>query len=147
MSKEKNALPPLLLLRPFPEPIEVALDSAYRVFRLHKVANRDAFLAEVAPEVRGIATGGTLGASRALMKRLPALEIVAVSGVGTDAVDLAYASSRGIRVTTTPGVLTDDVADMAIGLMLAVSRRICEGDRFVRAGKWPGGGLALANRV
>jgi hydroxypyruvate reductase len=104
-------------------------------------------LSEIGKNVRAVVTGGALGASRALMERLPALEIVAINGVGTDAVDLAYARSRGIRVTTTPDVLTDDVADLAIGLMLAVSRRICEGDRYVRAGKWAGAALPLANKV
>ena len=61
------------------------------------------------------------------MDRLPALEIVAINGIGTDAVDLVEAKRRGVRVTTTPDVLTDDVADMAMSLLLAAFRRICGG--------------------
>jgi lactate dehydrogenase-like 2-hydroxyacid dehydrogenase len=80
------------------------------------------------------------------MDRLPALEIIAVNGVGLDAIDLAKAKARNIKVTTTPDVLTDDVAEMALGLMLAVARGLCVGDRFVRAGSWPQGKPRLLGR-
>ena len=72
------------------------------------------------------------------MAALPALELIAINGIGTDAVDLGEARARRIRVTTTPDVLTDDVADLAIGLLLATARRISLGDRFVREGRWAG---------
>jgi lactate dehydrogenase-like 2-hydroxyacid dehydrogenase len=88
-----------------------------------------------------------LGLSRELMDRMPALEIIAVNGIGTDAVDLDEARRRGVRVTTTPDVLTDDVADLAMALLLATFRRLCESDRFVRAGRWPSAGLPVARRV
>ena len=88
-----------------------------------------------------------LGLSRKLMDRMPALEIIAVNGIGTDAVDRDEARRRGVRVTTTPDVLTDDVADMAMALLLAAFRRLCEGDRFIRAGRWPAAGLPVARRV
>ena len=85
------------------------------------------------------------------MERLPALEVVAVNGVGTDAVDLAYARSRGLPVTGTFGALTEDVADMALGLLLATCRHLGAVDRFVRGGLWPKfpqpGALPLARRV
>src|SRR3546814_16753011 len=70
---------------------------------------------------------------------LPALGVIAINGVGTDKVDLERARRQGVRVATTLGVLTDDVADMAIGLMLAVTRRLAAGDRLVRTGGWPRG--------
>ena len=79
---------------------------------------------------------------------LPALEAIAIRGVGTDAVDLELAQRRGIRVTTTPGLLTDDVADLAVALLLACTRRIGEADQFVRAGKWrPGVAMPLGRSI
>ena len=94
-----------------------------------------------------VVTGGGHGASNDLIDALPRLEILAINGIGTDAVDLERARARSVRVTTTPGVLTEDVADMALGLMLATSRRICVGDRFVRAGGWLQEHLPLAAKV
>ncbi|MEN2790890.1 2-hydroxyacid dehydrogenase [Sphingomonas oligophenolica] len=85
---------------------------------------------------RAIVGGGSVLVDTALLDALPALEIVAVNGVGHDRIDLAAARSRGVRVTTTPDVLISDVADLAIGLMLAVDRRIAFNDRAVRAGGW-----------
>jgi lactate dehydrogenase-like 2-hydroxyacid dehydrogenase len=88
------------------------------------------------PTTRAIVGGGSILVDAALLDSLPALEIIAVSGVGHERIDLAAARARGVRVTTTPDVLTDDVADLAIGLMLAVDRRIAVNDRAVRAGGW-----------
>lgn len=139
--------PAILLMQPFLQPIEDRLEGAYTVHRLYRAQNRQAFLAEVGPSVRGVVTGGARGISQAMMDALPALEIIAVNGIGTDAVDLDRAHQRGIRVTTTPDVLTDDVADLAMGLLLAVSRRICANDHFVRSGRWPTGGVPLARKV
>ena len=66
------------------------------------------------------------------------LKLIASFGTGVDHIDLAAAKSRGITVTNTPGVLTEDTADMAMALMLAVPRRIAEGDRLTRSGEWTG---------
>jgi lactate dehydrogenase-like 2-hydroxyacid dehydrogenase len=92
-----------------------------------------------APDVRIVVTSGAAGLSAAQMARLPSLELIAVNGVGVDAVDLVEARRRGIQVTTTPDVLSSAVAEMAIGLALATGRLIAEGDRFIRAGSWAGG--------
>jgi lactate dehydrogenase-like 2-hydroxyacid dehydrogenase len=81
------------------------------------------------------------------MAALPALGIVAINGVGFDKVDLAEARRRNIRVTTTPGVLTDDVADLAVGLMISLLRRLPSADRFVRDGSWSKGDFPLARKV
>lgn len=67
--------------------------------------------------------------------------------VGIDKVDLNKCREKGIRVTNTPDVLTDDVADLAIGLILAVLRRLCESDRYVRSGKWKKGDYKLTTKV
>jgi lactate dehydrogenase-like 2-hydroxyacid dehydrogenase len=107
----------------------------------------DRLIGEVAPRVRGIATDGHRGASAALMDRLPKLEIIACFGVGYDAIDIKAAQQRGVAVTNTPDVLTDAVAELAIGLMLAAARRLVVGDRFVRAGQWLQGPLPLGTRV
>ena len=101
---------------------------------------------EDAAGARIVLTSGALGLSAAQMARLPALELIAVNGVGVDAVDLAEARRRGIRVTITPDVLSDAVAEMALGLALAVGRRIAEGDRFIRAGSWAAGGKPALGR-
>ena len=85
--------------------------------------------------------------TRELIAQLPALELISVFGVGYDGVDVAAARERGIRVTHTPDVLTDDVADLALGLVLAVARRIPQADQFVRTGQWPSGPLPLARKV
>jgi lactate dehydrogenase-like 2-hydroxyacid dehydrogenase len=127
--------------------IEAALNDAYTVHRLWDVPDRDRFLAEVGPRIRAIVTGGNYGASTALIEATPELGLIAVHGVGTDAVDLDLARARGIRVSVTAGVLTEDVADMALGLLLAVARRLAEGDRFVRAGKWPKDRFPLGRKV
>jgi lactate dehydrogenase-like 2-hydroxyacid dehydrogenase len=139
--------PDLLLIEPMMDPIQEKLEAAYQVHRLYQAPDKAAFVAAIAPSIRAIATGGGTGASRAIVDALPALEIIAINGIGTDAVDLDHARSRGIRVTTTPDVLTDDVADLAIGLIITTLRGLVVGDRFVRAGKWLSGGLPLARKV
>jgi lactate dehydrogenase-like 2-hydroxyacid dehydrogenase len=138
----------LLQTQPMNAPLlERALDAGYTVHRLHLAADPAALLAAVGPRIRAVVTTGAAGVGNGILEALPALELIAVRGVGTDGVDLAYARQRGLRVTTTPGVLTEDVADLALALYLAVSRRLCAGDGFVRAGRWPGGSMPLARRA
>lgn len=139
--------PEILLIEPMMAEIESALESAYVVHRPFAAADAEALIAKVAPEIRAIVTGGSSGASPALVARLPQLGIIAVNGVGTDKIDLADARARGVRVTITSGVLADDVADQAIALMLAVSKRIVVNDRFVRAGGWLTGNVPLARKI
>ncbi|MEK6421548.1 MAG: 2-hydroxyacid dehydrogenase [Burkholderia gladioli] len=82
-----------------------------------------------------------------MIAALPKLEIIACYGVGTDAIDLAAARERGIRVTNTPDVLTGDVADLGVGLALAMMRRIGAGDAHVRSGAWQDGNMPLVTRL
>jgi lactate dehydrogenase-like 2-hydroxyacid dehydrogenase len=98
----------------------------------------------VGGRIRGIAGGKV---SSALMARLPALEIIANAGVGVDTIDMAVARARGIHVTNTPGVLNDAVAELTIGMMLALARRIPEADRFVREGRWAAGTFPLCSEL
>lgn len=137
----------VLLTQPVPDAIDAQLVSLYHVHRLYLHADPQAFLNDVGPRIRGVVTGGAKGLSNTLIDQLPALDIIAISGIGTDAVDLSYAASRGIEVTTTPGVLTDDVADLAMGLIISTLRRLGEGERWVREGRWRTANPALARKV
>ncbi|HUH76898.1 MAG TPA: 2-hydroxyacid dehydrogenase, partial [Devosia sp.] len=85
--------------------------------------------------------------SAALIDRLPKLEIVAGFGVGYDNIDIATAKARNIRVTNTPNVLNDAVAELTIGLMIGLSRRIPQADQYVRQGKWLGGNMPLFSEL
>ena len=144
--------PHILQLNPILVPsINARLDERYTMHRLFEQVDPDAYLAAHGASMRGVITGGHTGISRAMMERLPALAVVAVNGVGTDAVDLAYARERGLPVTGTFGALTEDVADMALGLLLATCRNLGAVDRFVRGGLWPRfpqpNAIPLARRV
>jgi lactate dehydrogenase-like 2-hydroxyacid dehydrogenase len=121
-----------------------ALAQAFTLHKLYEASDAAAFLAEVGPRIRGIA--GSHVDSR-LMETLPKLEIVANFGVGYDTVDVAAARARGIKVTNTPNVLDDAVAEITIGMMIALARRIPAADRFVREGKWPGGNFPLQREL
>lgn len=102
---------------------------------------------ELAGSIRGLATEANRGATRELMAMLPRLEIISCFGVGVDRVDVAAARERGIPVTNTPGVLGDECADLAIGLMLASARQIVFADHYVRSGEWAKGPLPLGRSV
>ena len=92
-------------------------------------------------------TGGHLGIPNALLAGLPNLKVVGINGVGYDKVDLELARSRGVRVSNTPDVLTEDVADLAVGLTLSLLRRLPHAHAHVRAGRWPGGEMPLARKL
>jgi lactate dehydrogenase-like 2-hydroxyacid dehydrogenase len=123
----------LLQMHPQIDVCGAALTHRFVVHRFFDAPDPEALLAEVGPRIRALAGGDH---SARIMDRLPALEIIANFGVGCDAIDLAKARSRGIRVTNTPGVLDDAVAEMAIGLVIALARGLVPGDRFARAGRW-----------
>ena len=99
-------------------------------------SEQQAFIHGVAKNVRAVASTAMHGISSALVDQLPRLEIVAVNGIGVDAVDFAATRARAILVTNTPGVLTDDVADLAVLLMLAAARRLPQLHQYVRDGLW-----------
>ena len=139
--------PTVLMTGAYPAWDMEALERDYHVLRLFEASDADAFINANAHEIRAIATRGDLGASATLMGKLPKLEIVSVFGVGTDAVDLGHARARGIKVTNTPDVLTEDVADLGVALLLATARHVPQGDRLVRSGTWPQGGLPLVTKV
>jgi D-3-phosphoglycerate dehydrogenase len=140
--------PELLVVGVLPDWDLEALGARFTPRLMYEASDRASFLAQHGSSIRAIATKGELGADAALMGALPRLEIVSCYGVGVDAIDLAHARGRGIRVTNTPDVLTEDVADMAFALMLAAARRIPAGDAWVRDGSWTAkGSMPLTTRV
>ena len=113
--------------------------------RLHE-RDPEAF-ARQAHRIRAVAAAGDSLVPAALIAQLPALEVISVMGVGYDGVDLPAALERGVCVGHTPGVLNDDVADLALALMLAVSRGIVGADAHVRAGRWHTAGRPLQRKM
>ncbi|RLN22823.1 hypothetical protein C2845_PM07G39770 [Panicum miliaceum] len=140
----------VLLLHPMNAYLEQELDRRCRLHRFWEAppgAPLDEFLRAHAGSIRAVVSNPAYGVDAALIDALPELEIVASFSVGIDHVDLAKCRERGIRVTNTPDVLTDDVADLAVGLSIAVLRRIPQADRYVRAGQWKAkGDYALTTR-
>jgi hydroxypyruvate reductase len=128
-------------------PTQAELEASHAVHRWWEASDRAALLEAIAPRTEIVVTTGGAGASRELMERLPRLRLIACFGVGVDAIDLAAARERGIAVTNTPDVLTDDVADLAVGLMIAALRGIAAADRYVRAGRWKQGAMPLQSKV
>jgi lactate dehydrogenase-like 2-hydroxyacid dehydrogenase len=134
------------VLMPLPGMPEIA-DRLERRVTLHKLwqaADREATLAAIAPNIRAVvSTWATARVDAELMRRLPKLEIVVGFGVGYDHIDAAWAGRHGIVVTHTPGVLDEDVADIAIALTLAATRRLPQAERHLREGRWPNGAFPL----
>lgn len=140
--------PHILQVGPYPEWDQTPLDAAFHAHRYFEAADKAAFLTEHGPKVRAIATRGELGANAAMIAACPDLELISVYGVGYDAVDIAACKARGIRVTNTPDVLTNDVADLGVAMMLMQSRGMLGADQWVRDGSWAAkGGYPLQRKV
>jgi lactate dehydrogenase-like 2-hydroxyacid dehydrogenase len=127
----------VLLIGP-PKPVIVnGLSGAFNLVKFPDAKDRDNFFAETAPHVRGMAVAATEErVDGAFMTRFPRLEIVSSFGVGYDHVDARWAGAHGITVTNTPDVLTEEVADTALGLLLCAVREFPQAERYLRAGKW-----------
>ena len=129
--------PQVLQLNPILIPsVNEQLAALYTVHKFFELPDQATWLREHGSAMAAVITGGHTGISRAMLEQLPNLKVVAVNGVGTDAVDLAYCRSRGLPVTATLGALTEDVADLAMALLLAACRNLGAVDRFVREGQW-----------
>jgi len=140
--------PDILLIGPLLDIVMESLEENYTVHRFWETHDQDALLGAVADKVTAVVTDGGLGAKRELLTQLPNVAIVAVYGVGVDSVDLDYCKEKRIAVTNTPNVLSDDVADMAVALMLSTCRQVPLGDRYCRSGNWPTqGALPLTTRM
>ena len=125
------------------------LEALQSVYTVHDRAHEGdpAAWAALAPRIVGVAAGGESTVRAELLAQLPQAKVVSVFGVGYDNIDVAAAVRFGVPVTHTPGVLTDDVADLAMGLMLSVARHIPQADRYVRDGRWPSGPMVLGRKL
>jgi hydroxypyruvate reductase len=137
----------VLLIAPLMANLMERLEANFRVHHLYEQADPAAFLAAHGNAVTALVTRGDVGVTTPVLEQLPQLGLIAVFGVGTDGIDLGYTRRRGIAVTITSGALTEDVADMALGLLLATARQLCHYDRFVRAGRWLQEAPGLTTRV
>jgi lactate dehydrogenase-like 2-hydroxyacid dehydrogenase len=119
------------------------LEQLEREYTVHRTLDPAA-----ASRIRAYAAEGSSQVPASVIEQLPALEIISVMGVGYDGVDVAAAKARNIMVTHTPDVLNDDVADLAIGLMLCAARQLPQADLHVRSGQWEQKGpMPLARKM
>ncbi|OSP55396.1 2-hydroxyacid dehydrogenase [Pseudoruegeria sp. SK021] len=128
--------PDLLLVAALGDRVTQQLDQDFTLHRLCDATDKAAFLAALPEGVKYIATGGGAGCSRQIIEALPALEIISSFGVGYDAVDVEAAREHNVRVTNTPDVLNDCVAEVTLALMLALAHRLPEAERYTREGRW-----------
>jgi len=132
------AKPALLMTGPMMPLIAKGCEAAFVVHRLWEASDREALLKKVGAEIRAICTGGHTGVKTddALMARFPNLKIVGNFGVGYDSVDAGAAAKRGVVVTNTPEVLTEEVADTTLGLLLSTVREFYQAEKWLRDGRW-----------
>jgi lactate dehydrogenase-like 2-hydroxyacid dehydrogenase len=119
--------------------INQGIAKAFVVYGLHEVADREGLFAKAGADIRALCTGSHTGVrtDAALLDRLPNLKIIGNFGVGYDTIDVAEAARRGIIITNTPEVLTEEVADTAIGLLLGTIREFYGAEQWLREGRWP----------
>lgn len=141
-----SSKPDLLVVSPWYTAAMAELDAHFTVHKLWEADDKAALLASIADRCEAIAGASVCGAD--IMDALPKAKVIAHHGVGYDGVDVAAATERGIKVSNTPDVLSDEVADFALGLLLATCRKIPHADRYVRAGRWESeGDMPFTKRV
>ena len=128
--------PEVLLIGELVPHVMQELEDKYTLFKMYEADDPQAFLKEAGGKIRAIATGNTYGVTAEIIDACPALEIISSVGVGTDGHDVEHARKRGVQVCNTPDVLNDDVANLALLLLLSTTRNFVTHDRFVRAGRW-----------
>ena len=134
--------PEVVVTRQLYAPVMAALEREYTLHRLWLAQQPIAWLRELAERVHVVVTTGLAGFSTAHMDAMPGLKLIASYGnPHSGLVDIAAAKARGVTVTNTPDFITETVADIALGIVIATLRRITEGDRYIRAGKWTKGSL------
>ena len=130
--------PGLLNTGPMMDLINAGVAKDFAVYGLHEVGDREALFAKVGGAIRALCTGSHTGVrtDAAMLDRLPNLKIIGNFGVGYDTIDIAEAARRGIVITNTPEVLSEEVADTAIGLLLGTIREFYGAEKWLRAGRW-----------
>ncbi len=141
------ASPLILMPKPMPPRVVDALARDGDFVKLWEAPDPEAELARLAPEVGALAVGGHVKVDDAFMGRFPNLQLVSSFGVGYDSIDAPWAAGQGLVVTNTPGVLDDEVADTALGLVLATVRQLPAAERHLRAGRWRDGAFPLSHTL
>jgi lactate dehydrogenase-like 2-hydroxyacid dehydrogenase len=139
--------PDIIVTAPLPPFLYDPLKADYRCVDYHAAGDKPALLAAEGARIRGLVQGGGTVTPTSLLDALPALEIISVFGVGYDGVPVDYCRRRGIKVTNTPDVLTDDVADVAVALVMMTGRGFARLERFVRSGAWERGNPHLTTKL
>ncbi len=137
----------LLLIAPIYPPSMAQLDAIYNVHRYWEAADKPALLANIAASCEAAATSGGVGIKADVIQALPKLRMVSCFGVGYDGVEIPACVAAGIKVSNTPDVLNECVADTAWMLLLATVRRAVFNDKFVRSGAWLKGNAPLTDKV
>ena len=141
------ASPLILMPKPMASKVVDALARDGGLVKLWEASDPEAELSRVAPEVGALAVGGHVKLDGAFMGRFPKLQVVSSFGVGYDSIDAAWAGGHGVVVTNTPGVLDEEVADTALGLVLATVRQFPAAERHLRAGRWRDGAFPLSHTL
>ena len=136
----------LLIMSQMPEFLISLFDETYNTHKFWLSDDKKEFLSKIKNEVDAIAVMGGTIISPDLMKSMPKLKIIGCYGVGYDAIDVDFAQANGIKVTNTPEVLNDEVADTAISLMLAVYKKIIDAEKFARNNLWINGEFPLSRK-
>lgn len=123
------------------------MSELFEVHRLPADGNPESMPGQVREQIKAFAFKGHSKLDSTLMDAFPNLGLIANYGVGYDTIDVAYASSKGISVTNTPDVLTNDVADLAVGMLIALSRNIVGASEWVRSGQWASSGAFPIQRT
>jgi Lactate dehydrogenase and related dehydrogenases len=140
--------PQVLTLGTFPDATMAELERRFSVHHFPRIGHAvDGLDAATARQIVALGSEANQGINRALLAMLPKLEVVALFGVGTDLVDRGALKERSIPLSNTPGLVAVEVADLAIGLMIASARQIIYADRFIREGRWPQAQISLGRSV
>ncbi len=136
----------LLIITEMPKYFMDLADANFKTYKLWLQENEDDYLNKIRNDIKAIAVFGGYKITSKLMESMPNLKIIACYGVGYDAIDINAAKKLGIRVTNTPEVLNDEVADTAIALMLCVYKQIVIADDFARNNEWVNGDFPLTKK-
>jgi hydroxypyruvate reductase len=140
-------LPDILVTAPLPDFLYDPLNADYRCHNYVHSRDKSGLLAAEGAKIRGLVQGGGTVTPTSLLDALPALEIISVFGVGYDGVPVEYCRTRGLKVTNTPDVLTDDVADAAVALIMMTGRGFVRHNRFLHEGGWLKRGPELTTKL
>ncbi|KAJ0680240.1 putative hydroxyphenylpyruvate reductase [Helianthus annuus] len=139
--------PGVWLTCPMSQYLQQQLTTHFPLFKSWEIPSKQDFFNHQSHSIRAVVGNGVHGADSDLIESLPCLEIISSHSSGLDKIDLVKCVEKGIRVTSTPDMLTEEVADLAVLLILATVRKICACDRFVRNGLWKQRDFGLTTKV